>query len=160
MKDHIVVTEDQLIQCKNDIVTHYFLNKINCFSLEYYKKLGIEIAELSVGSSREEVVLQRAYKTSKKEELNEIFSMLITQSQNKAPFVRASETTYINLDNLHKIKKTYDKNQEKVYTITFNDGLRIYSRDISDELRTALIKRANPEGLSIEDNSGDDESQR
>lgn len=143
MKDHIVVRDGQLIQCRNDIVSHYFIDYLNSFSYEENKIFGITLAELKIGRRGKEYVIERAFRSAKKSELLEKYNQLMISSCNYGKFVHACDRTYVNVENLEKVKKVCE-NDEAYYEIMFHDGQVILTSQISQSLRDSLNNKRAP----------------
>ena len=143
MKDHFVIYDDELVQCKNDIVTHYSIKGLNSFSYEENKILGITYGDFKVGCNGKEVVIQRAYKEASREELKEKFDQLKEVATTKNRFVLACDMTYVNMNKLHKVKKSYE-DKDTYYSIIFSDGQTIDAYNISRELRESLNRGKKP----------------
>lgn len=144
MRDHVVVCENELIQCKNDIVTHYFIDKLDSFSLGYGKTLGFDYTELKVGCRDQEKVLLRVYNTDKKQELQDKFVDLVLAAEKCGKFVNVADTTHVNVKNIRKVTKEYVE-KEPIYKVVFKDGLVLAFDKISQELKTALSGKCSAE---------------
>lgn len=154
MRDHVVVSQKELIQCKNNIVVHYSIDKIDSFSLGCGKTMGFDYVDLRVGTSGDEKVLLKVYKAEKRQELENVYDKLISAAETHGMFVQAVGTTYVNLQNLRKVKKNYDETVAK-YQMVFKDGLVLESDEITPELRLALDA-----GKQKKKNEGQEESCR
>ena len=138
MKDHISVTEDQIIQCKNDIVTHYLIAKLNNIILREGKTLGFKFTELAVGSLGEEVVLDKGYSAKKIEEIKNKYKQIQDKISETGNYIDFGDNVNVNLDKLYKVSKIINTD-ETYYRVHFIDG-QVIELDYIDEDAKRLMK--------------------
>ena len=140
MVDCLKIMGNELLQCRNDIITHWDIQKLNGFELKIAKFLGIHMGEIKVGKKGKEYTLMKCHGKDRVIEMQETFKNVLTEAQKIAPFVYAGDQIWINMNNLRKIKKTME-NRDKFYVVNFKDGYSITLDEISGELRQTLHAR-------------------
>jgi len=140
MVDCLKVMGNELLQRRNDIITHWDIQKLNSFEFKSGKFLGIHMGEIKTGKNGKEYTLMKGCGKDKVNRMLETFENVLSGAQNLAPFVYAGDQIWVNMYNLRKVKKTMEV-RDIFYTISFKDGQEIALDEISGELRQALHAR-------------------
>ena len=134
--EDISVLDGQLMTGDN-IVTHYFIDKLNYIVLQRSKNILTTKTELIIGRTDGSVSLKKVYGETKARLLKEKYDEIIKEVEKTGKFTDIGDYAFVNVDNINVITKQVS-NDGKVYNIHFINGDILTRARLSMSAKTLL----------------------